>query len=74
MAQFLFGSGGANRQALESTADSLIAGFPHVSGGEPYLSREANAVLQRATDLSAKAGDQFVSIEYILLALVAERT
>ena len=73
VAQFLFGKLGANRQALESTADSLIAGFPHVSGGEPYLSREANAVLQRATDLSAKAGDQFVSIEYILLALVAEK-
>ena len=73
VAQFLFGKLGVNRQALESTADSLIAGFPHVSGGEPYLSREANAVLQRATDLSAKAGDQFVSIEYILLALVAEK-
>ena len=73
VAQFLFGKLGANRQALESAADSMIAGFPHVSGGEPYLSREANAVLQRATDLSAKAGDQFVSIEYILLALVAEK-
>ena len=73
VAQFLFGKLGGQPPGVGSAADSMIAGFPHVSGGEPYLSREANAVLQRATDLSAKAGDQFVSIEYILLALVAEK-
>ena len=39
----------------------------------PYLSRETNSVLQKASSLSSKAGDQFVSLEYILLALVAEK-
>lgn len=72
--QFLFGKMDVNMPALESVVDSMIAGFPRVSGGEPYLSREANAVLQKATALSSKAGDQFVSLEYILLALVAEKS
>jgi ATP-dependent Clp protease ATP-binding subunit ClpB len=71
--QFLFGKLGANTAMLNSVADSMVAGFPKVSGGEPYLSRETNKVLQKAVDLSSKAGDQFVSLEYILLALVAEK-
>ncbi|MBP1675515.1 MAG: ATP-dependent chaperone ClpB [Bacteroidetes bacterium] len=71
--QFLFGKLGANTAMLNSVADSMVGGFPKVSGGEPYLSRETNKVLQKAVDLSSKAGDQFVSLEYIFLALVAEK-
>ncbi|MDD4971405.1 MAG: ATP-dependent chaperone ClpB [Paludibacter sp.] len=73
LTQFLFGKLGVNVSSLEAIADSMISGFPRVSGGEPYLSREMNAVLQKATALSTKAGDQFVSLEYILLALIAEK-
>jgi len=40
-----------------------------VSGGEPYLSRESNDVLLRAEELAQKDGDEFVSLEYLLLAL-----
>ena len=71
--QFLFGKTGVNTAMLSSVIDNMIAGFPKVSGGEPYLSRETNNVLQKAIDKSSKAGDQFVSLEYILLALVAEK-
>ena len=71
--KFLFGKLGANLPTLEAIADKMILSFPRVSGGEPYLSRETNAVLQKATALSSKAGDQFVSLEYILLALIAEK-
>jgi len=73
LTQFLFGKLGVNIAVLQSITDSLIGSFPRVSGGEPYLGRETNAVLQKATELSSKAGDQFVSLEYILLALVAEK-
>ena len=73
LTQFLFGKLGVNVSSLEAIADSMISGFPRVSGGEPYLSREMNAVLQKATTLSTKAGDQFVSLEYILLALLSEK-
>jgi len=71
--QFLFGKLGVNISALHAVVDSLIDSYPRVSGGEPYLGRETNAVLQKATVLSTKAGDQFVSLEYILLALTAEK-
>jgi ATP-dependent Clp protease ATP-binding subunit ClpB len=73
LTQFLFGKLGVNVSSLQAIATSQVNGFPRVSGGEPYLSRETNAVLQKATALSTKAGDQFVSLEYILLALVSEK-
>ncbi len=71
--QFLFGKMMANQQALLSVVDSQIASLPKVSGGEPYLSRETNDVLLRAEELAQKDGDEFVSLEYILLALVDKR-
>lgn len=71
--QFLFGKIGVNTSTLQAIAENLIAGFPKVSGGEPYLSRETNAVLQKSIEKSSKAGDQFVSVEYILLAMLSEK-
>ena len=50
--------------------DRQIASLPKVSGGEPYLSREANEVLQKAVDYSKELGDEYVSLEAILLALL----
>ena len=57
---------------LNAVIDRMIESYPRVSGGEPYLSRETNAVLQKAIDISSKAGDQFVALESILMALVVE--
>ena len=71
--QFLLGKMGVNSASLLAITDSIVDGFPKVSGGEPYMSRETNAVLQKAIDKSSKEGDQFVSIEYILLTLITER-
>lgn len=63
-----------NRDSLDSSLDKLILSLPKVSGAEPYLSRELNAVLQKAIDVSSKDGDQFVALESVFLALVAEKT
>ncbi|MCL1822506.1 MAG: ATP-dependent Clp protease ATP-binding subunit, partial [Prolixibacteraceae bacterium] len=70
---FIFSKLGVSPQALDTAVGRMIDGFPKVSGGEPYLSREANAVLEKAESLSRKDGDQFVSLEYILLALASEK-
>ena len=54
--------------------DRQIESYPKVSGGEPYLSSESNAVLQKAIDYSSKMGDQYVSLEPIILALFTEKS
>ncbi|WP_280767191.1 ATP-dependent chaperone ClpB [Parabacteroides sp. PFB2-10] len=71
---FLFQKLGVNIQNLNLALDRQIESYPKVSGGEPYLSREANAVLQKAIDYSGKMGDQYVSLEHIILALLTENS
>ena len=56
--------------AVQQVVERIVDSFPKVSGGEPYLSRETNEVLQAAVNLSTQAGDQFVTLEYLLLALL----
>ena len=70
---FIFSKLAVSPQALNNALDRTINTFPKVSGGEPYLSRETNDILQKAVDYSKKDGNQFVSLEYMLLALVIEK-
>ena len=72
--QFIFGKMSVNIDALRGAVDAMIDGLPKVSGGEPYLSKESNDVLMAAEDLSHKDGDTFVSLEYMLLALVDKKS
>ncbi len=51
--------------------DKIIESYPKVSGGEPFLSREANQALQKAVALSQEMKDDFVSIEHMLLGILA---
>ncbi len=67
---YIFQKLGVNAQQIETLVDQEIAHLPKVQGGEPYLSRESNDVLQRAMDVAQKGGDEFVSIEPVLLALL----
>jgi len=67
--QFLFGKLAVNTASVTVITDNMVAGLPKVSGAEPYLSRESNDVLLRAEELAQKDGDEFVSLEYLLLAL-----
>ncbi|GHT36056.1 chaperone protein ClpB [Bacteroidia bacterium] len=71
---FLFQKLGVNVQNLNRVLDSEIASYPKVSGGEPYLTNEANAILQKSIAYSEKMGDQYVSLEHILLALFTEKS
>ncbi|MBO5024737.1 MAG: ATP-dependent chaperone ClpB [Bacteroidaceae bacterium] len=67
---FIFQKLGVNTQAFSNIVLSEAASKPKVSGGEPYLSRETNEVLQRAVALSKDMGDEYVSLEPIVLALL----
>ncbi len=71
---FLFQKLGVNIRSLETALDKELETYPRVSGGDPMLSRETNAVFQKAADFATKMGDQYVSIEHLLLALVSERS
>ena len=74
ISNFLFQKLGVNAQQVTKALDAQIASLPKVSGGEPYLSGESNKVLQKAGDYSSKMGDQYVSIEPIILALYTEKS
>ena len=67
---FIFQKLGINGQQIETVLDRQIASLPKVSGGEPYLSRDANEVLQKAVEVSKELGDEYVSLEAMLLALL----
>ena len=67
---FIFQKLGINGQQIETVLDKQIASLPKVSGGEPYLSRDANEVLQKAVEFSKSLGDEYVSLEAIILALL----
>ena len=69
---FLLQKTGANIRKIEQETNNAIAGLPKVSGGEPYLSRSSNQVLTKAEEIAGKNGDEFVSVEPLLMALLTE--
>jgi ATP-dependent Clp protease ATP-binding subunit ClpB len=69
---FVFQKLGVNAQQIDMLVGQEIQHLPRVQGaGQPYLSNEANQVLVKATEMSQKMGDEFVSVEPLLLALLA---
>lgn len=67
---FIFQKLGMNGAQVNTVLDKQIDSYPKVSGGESYLSRDSNEVLRKATQYSKEAGDEFVSLEYLILALL----
>ena len=67
---FIYQKLGVNAAHVGTLIDNEIQHLPRVQGGEPYLSRETNEVMMKALDHSKQLGDEFVSIEPILLALL----
>ena len=68
---FIFQKLGVNAQQIEMLVDQEIKHLPKVQGGQPYLSNESNQVLLRAQEQAQKQGDEFVSCEPILWALLS---
>lgn len=71
---FIFQKLGANLQQVQTVLDAQMSSYPKVQGGQPYLSSESDAVLQKAEEYAQKNGDQFVSLEFVLLALLTIRS
>ncbi|MBF1571942.1 MAG: ATP-dependent chaperone ClpB [Prevotella sp.] len=67
---FIFQKLGVNAQAIDMALQNELQHLPKVSGGQPYLSNDSVQVLNKAEELSQKMGDEFVSVEPILLALM----
>ena len=67
---FIFRKTGVNPQQIQTLVDSEIQHLPKVSGGEPYFSNDTAKVLQEAQNVAGKLGDEFVSIEPMLIALL----
>lgn len=67
---YLFQKIGINQELVVSATDSQLQHLPRVSGGQPYLSNDSNTVIQKAISYSQEMGDEFVSIEPLLLALL----
>lgn len=67
---FLLKKLGVNTPIFQQTTDRIIESYPRVTGGETYVSASANRVLQKAVALAQMMGDQYVSVEHILLALL----
>lgn len=67
---YIFQKLGMNAQLVENAIQQEIQHLPKVSGGEPYFSRESNEVLRKTLDVSQKMGDEYVSIEPLLIALL----
>ena len=72
LVNFIFSKVGAPVASLMRQVDEKIASEPRVQGGgEPYLSRTSNDVLQKALDLAKKQGDEYVTLEALLMAIFA---
>lgn len=67
---FLLKKLGVNTGIFQQALDRIIESYPKVSGGEQYLSGDTNKALQKSIDISRKMGDEFVSVEHILMALL----
>ena len=69
---FLFQKLGVNAQQIDMLVQTELQHLPRVTGGEPYLSGDTNRVLLKAQEYAQKQGDDFVSCEPILLALLTD--
>ena len=67
---FIFQKLGVNARQIETLCQQELQHLARVQGGNPYLSNDAQKVLQKAEDISKSMGDEFVSCEPLLLALL----
>lgn len=70
---FIFQKLGVNPATVNMAIDKEIQTLPKVSGGEVFLSRESNDALQKAVDFSKSMGDEYVSVEAMIMGILKTR-
>ena len=60
-----------NTQMFSKALDKIVESYPKVSGGQPFLSNHANQALSKASMYLKEFGDEYVSIEHLLLAILS---
>lgn len=68
---FIFKKTGATKANLDNKLSGIVSNYPKVSGGQPFLSNQAHAALQKAEQYLKEFGDEFVAVEHIFLGLLA---
>ena len=71
VATHLLGKNGVNTGDIDRVLERILDSYPKVTGGEQYLSSNSNKALQKALEYSKSMNDQFISVEHLLLGLVA---
>ncbi len=72
VSNFIFQKLGVNAAQIENLVNNEIQHLPRIQGGgQPYLSNESNNVLLKSQDIAKSMGDEFVSVEPIMQALLA---
>lgn len=67
---YVFNKLGINLNLIQQAITSSLQAYPKVSGGNQYLSRKASEALQNATAFLKEFGDEYVSIEHVLLGIL----
>lgn len=67
---FLLKKLGVEVTVFQQAINKIIESYPRVTGGEQYLSNASNRSLQKSVGLAQEMGDQFVSVEHVLISLL----
>jgi ATP-dependent Clp protease ATP-binding subunit ClpB len=68
---FIFKKIGINQTNFSKTVEAIVNSYPKVSGGQPYLSNNANQTIAKATNYLKEFKDEYITIEHLLLGILA---
>lgn len=71
ISNFLLKKLNVNPVSFVQILDKIVESYPKVSGGDPYLSKDANRSVQKAINVAKEMGDQFVSIEHLFIGILS---
>ena len=68
---FIFKKIGINQTNFSKTVEAIVNSYPKISGGQPYLSNNANQTIAKATNYLKEFKDEYITIEHLLLGILA---